>query len=77
MDKFGVKGIEVFNEDFMHVDPDDERFSKVTHFLCDPTCSGSGQLANQHEEVGEQESRAAGQLSPEDLEALAEAQAAI
>mmetsp|Transcript_131606 Transcript_131606/g.421016 ORF Transcript_131606/g.421016 Transcript_131606/m.421016 type:complete len:443 (+) Transcript_131606:47-1375(+) len=78
MDKFGVKTIEVFCQDFLHVDPEDERFSKVTHFLCDPTCSGSGQLANQYEEVEEEEeSRAAGQLSNEDLQALAEAQAAI
>eukprot|EP00928_Gymnodinium_smaydae_P070759 TRINITY_DN54531_c0_g1_i1.p1 TRINITY_DN54531_c0_g1~~TRINITY_DN54531_c0_g1_i1.p1 ORF type:complete len:437 (+),score=103.61 TRINITY_DN54531_c0_g1_i1:39-1313(+) len=76
MDKFGVEGIKVFCEDFMHVDPNDERFANVTHFLCDPTCSGSGQLANQYAEA-EEESRAAGQLSAADLQALAEAQAAI
>lgn len=76
MAKFGVKGIEVFCQDFMHVDPADERFASVTHFLCDPTCSGSGQLANQYGEA-EEESRAAGQLSNADLEALAESQVNI
>lgn len=32
----------VLNTDFTLLDPNEDRFSKVTHILLDPSCSGSG-----------------------------------
>ncbi|CAE8622199.1 unnamed protein product [Polarella glacialis] len=78
MEKFGVKEIEVFCQDFMHVSPTEERYANVTHFLCDPTCSGSGQLANQVSSgPAEEENQSSGWLSASDLSALAESQTSI
>eukprot|EP00927_Polykrikos_kofoidii_P031110 TRINITY_DN26762_c0_g1_i1.p1 TRINITY_DN26762_c0_g1~~TRINITY_DN26762_c0_g1_i1.p1 ORF type:complete len:538 (+),score=103.33 TRINITY_DN26762_c0_g1_i1:28-1614(+) len=76
MEKFGVENIEVFTQDFMEVSPSDSRYAQVTHFLCDPTCSGSGQLASQVA-GGPAEEEQSGWLSTADLEALAESQVSI
>lgn len=38
----GVTGFQLAQQDFLTVDPGDPKYSKVTHILLDPSCSGSG-----------------------------------
>lgn len=38
----GVTGLQLAQQDFLAVDPGDPKYSKVTHILLDPSCSGSG-----------------------------------
>ncbi|NXN30220.1 NSUN5 methyltransferase, partial [Nycticryphes semicollaris] len=40
----GVTGFQLAQQDFLTVDPGDPRYSKVTHILLDPSCSGSGKV---------------------------------
>ncbi|NXJ69751.1 NSUN5 methyltransferase, partial [Rostratula benghalensis] len=40
----GVTGFQLAQQDFLTVDPGDPRYSKVTHILLDPSCSGSGMV---------------------------------
>ncbi|KAG9088280.1 hypothetical protein FRC06_002114 [Ceratobasidium sp. 370] len=40
--KAGCKNVEPMLDDFLAQDPGDSRFTKVTHILLDPSCSGSG-----------------------------------
>ncbi|THH19811.1 hypothetical protein EW146_g1416 [Bondarzewia mesenterica] len=42
LERAGCKNTEAMNADFLTTDPQDPRFSKVTHILLDPSCSGSG-----------------------------------
>ncbi|NXX80975.1 NSUN5 methyltransferase, partial [Urocolius indicus] len=41
----GVSGCCLAQQDFLTVDPTEPRYSKVTHILLDPSCSGSGMLS--------------------------------
>ncbi|KAM4698973.1 28S rRNA (cytosine-C(5))-methyltransferase [Discoglossus pictus] len=38
----GLTCQELANQDFLKVNPDDPKYRKVSHFLVDPSCSGSG-----------------------------------
>ncbi|NXG66141.1 NSUN5 methyltransferase, partial [Hemiprocne comata] len=38
----GVTGFQLAQQDFLTVDPGDPKYSRVTHILLDPSCSGSG-----------------------------------
>ncbi|KAM4760053.1 28S rRNA (cytosine-C(5))-methyltransferase isoform 1-T1 [Cyanocitta cristata] len=38
----GVTGCQLAQQDFLTVDPRDPKYSRVTHILLDPSCSGSG-----------------------------------
>ncbi|XP_076210838.1 28S rRNA (cytosine-C(5))-methyltransferase isoform X2 [Aptenodytes patagonicus] len=40
----GVTGFQLAQQDFLTVDPGDPKYSKVTHILLDPSCSGSGMV---------------------------------
>ncbi|NWZ70695.1 NSUN5 methyltransferase, partial [Acrocephalus arundinaceus] len=40
----GVTGYQLAQQDFLTVDPRDPRYSRVTHILLDPSCSGSGMV---------------------------------
>ncbi|XP_064379568.1 28S rRNA (cytosine-C(5))-methyltransferase [Dromaius novaehollandiae] len=40
----GVTSFELAQRDFLTVDPRDSKYSKVTHILLDPSCSGSGMV---------------------------------
>ncbi|NWI95991.1 NSUN5 methyltransferase, partial [Pitta sordida] len=40
----GVTGCQLAQQDFLTVDPGDPKYSKVTHILLDPSCSGSGMV---------------------------------
>ncbi|KAE9408379.1 S-adenosyl-L-methionine-dependent methyltransferase [Gymnopus androsaceus JB14] len=42
LSKAKCKNVEPINADFLAVDPMDSKYSKVTHILLDPSCSGSG-----------------------------------
>ena len=45
MKLLGAQGVvECRRRDFMDVSPTDRRYREVTHILCDPSCSGSGQV---------------------------------
>ncbi|XP_055331773.1 28S rRNA (cytosine-C(5))-methyltransferase-like [Paramacrobiotus metropolitanus] len=39
---YGVDCTEVINDDFLHINPESEDYSKASHILVDPTCTGSG-----------------------------------
>ncbi|KAE8700381.1 hypothetical protein F3Y22_tig00110557pilonHSYRG00298 [Hibiscus syriacus] len=41
----GARNIEVFHGDFLGLDPEDSLYSKVRAILLDPSCSGSGTIA--------------------------------
>ncbi|GMG99143.1 hypothetical protein Nepgr_000983 [Nepenthes gracilis] len=43
--KAGATNVEVLNGDFLSTDPKDPTFSKVSAILVDPSCSGSGTVA--------------------------------
>uniref|UniRef100_A0A8C0U2M9 SAM-dependent MTase RsmB/NOP-type domain-containing protein n=1 Tax=Cyanistes caeruleus TaxID=156563 RepID=A0A8C0U2M9_CYACU len=40
----GVTGCQLAQQDFLTVDPRDPKYSRVTHILLDPSCSGSGNM---------------------------------
>ncbi|XP_014815242.1 PREDICTED: probable 28S rRNA (cytosine-C(5))-methyltransferase isoform X2 [Calidris pugnax] len=40
----GVTSFQLAQQDFLTVDPRDPKYSKVTHILLDPSCSGSGMV---------------------------------
>ncbi|NXH46005.1 NSUN5 methyltransferase, partial [Dicaeum eximium] len=40
----GVTGCQLVQQDFLTVDPRDPKYSRVTHILLDPSCSGSGMV---------------------------------
>lgn len=40
----GVTGCQLAQQDFLTVDPRDLKYSRVTHILLDPSCSGSGNV---------------------------------
>uniref|UniRef100_A0A8C3EYY8 28S rRNA (cytosine-C(5))-methyltransferase n=1 Tax=Corvus moneduloides TaxID=1196302 RepID=A0A8C3EYY8_CORMO len=40
----GVTGCQLAQQDFLTVDPRDSKYSRVTHILLDPSCSGSGMV---------------------------------
>ncbi|NWQ66441.1 NSUN5 methyltransferase, partial [Neopipo cinnamomea] len=40
----GVTGCQLAQQDFLAVDPGDPKYSRVTHILLDPSCSGSGMV---------------------------------
>ncbi|NXV69220.1 NSUN5 methyltransferase, partial [Molothrus ater] len=40
----GVTGCQLVQQDFLTVDPRDRKYSRVTHILLDPSCSGSGNV---------------------------------
>ncbi|XP_057223913.1 28S rRNA (cytosine-C(5))-methyltransferase [Malurus melanocephalus] len=40
----GVTGCQLAQQDFLTVDPRDPKYSRVTHILVDPSCSGSGMV---------------------------------
>ncbi|NXE96672.1 NSUN5 methyltransferase, partial [Menura novaehollandiae] len=40
----GVTGCQLTQQDFLTVDPGDPKYSRVTHILLDPSCSGSGMV---------------------------------
>ncbi|NWR38677.1 NSUN5 methyltransferase, partial [Tachuris rubrigastra] len=40
----GVTGCQLAQQDFLSVDPRDPKYSRVTHILLDPSCSGSGMV---------------------------------
>ncbi|NXS24358.1 NSUN5 methyltransferase, partial [Mystacornis crossleyi] len=40
----GVTGCQLAQQDFLTVDPRDPKYSRVTHILLDPSCSGSGNV---------------------------------
>ncbi|XP_051492023.1 28S rRNA (cytosine-C(5))-methyltransferase [Apus apus] len=40
----GVTGFQLAQQDFLTVDPRDPKYSRVTHILLDPSCSGSGMV---------------------------------
>ncbi|NXH90041.1 NSUN5 methyltransferase, partial [Edolisoma coerulescens] len=40
----GVTGCQLAQQDFLAVDPRDPKYSRVTHILLDPSCSGSGMV---------------------------------
>ncbi|NXS98596.1 NSUN5 methyltransferase, partial [Jacana jacana] len=40
----GVTSFQLAQQDFLTVDPGDPKYSKVTHILLDPSCSGSGMV---------------------------------
>ncbi|XP_054143314.1 28S rRNA (cytosine-C(5))-methyltransferase [Melozone crissalis] len=40
----GVTGCQLVQQDFLTVDPRDCKYSRVTHILLDPSCSGSGMV---------------------------------
>ncbi|NWV63709.1 NSUN5 methyltransferase, partial [Malurus elegans] len=40
----GVTGCQLAQQDFLTVDPRDPKYSRVTHILVDPSCSGSGNV---------------------------------
>ncbi|NXB13503.1 NSUN5 methyltransferase, partial [Rhagologus leucostigma] len=40
----GVTGCQLAQQDFLTVDPRDPKYSRVTHILLDPSCSGSGMV---------------------------------
>ncbi|NXS55173.1 NSUN5 methyltransferase, partial [Brachypteracias leptosomus] len=40
----GVTSFQLAQQDFLTVDPGDPKYSRVTHILLDPSCSGSGML---------------------------------
>ncbi|NXY21757.1 NSUN5 methyltransferase, partial [Atrichornis clamosus] len=40
----GVTGCQLAQQDFLTVDPGDPKYSRVTHILLDPSCSGSGMV---------------------------------
>ncbi|KAE9408384.1 hypothetical protein BT96DRAFT_697710 [Gymnopus androsaceus JB14] len=42
LSKAKCKNVEPINVDFLAIDPMDSKYSKVTHILLDPSCSGSG-----------------------------------
>lgn len=42
LSRAGCTNVEPVNSDFLTTDPSDLKFSKVTHILLDPSCSGSG-----------------------------------
>ncbi|KAH9928696.1 S-adenosyl-L-methionine-dependent methyltransferase [Fomitopsis serialis] len=42
LSKARCRNVEAVNADFLMTSPTDEKFSKVTHILLDPSCSGSG-----------------------------------
>ncbi|NXQ35204.1 NSUN5 methyltransferase, partial [Alaudala cheleensis] len=53
----GVTGCQLAQQDFLTVDPKDPKYSRVTHILLDPSCSGSGmrlQLLTWSQDVGVQ-----------------------
>ncbi|NWT03045.1 NSUN5 methyltransferase, partial [Mionectes macconnelli] len=41
----GVTGCQLAQQDFLAVDPGEPKYSKVTHILLDPSCSGSGMVS--------------------------------
>ncbi|KAJ5079332.1 28s rRNA (cytosine-c(5))-methyltransferase-related [Anaeramoeba ignava] len=45
---FGAKNVIAQNEDFLKVNPNDPLFSSVKKILVDPSCSGTGIIANQN-----------------------------
>lgn len=48
IDRAGAKLVDVLaRQDFLALDPGDERFERVTHLLLDPSCSGSGILGRE------------------------------
>uniref|UniRef100_A0A8C9ML30 28S rRNA (cytosine-C(5))-methyltransferase n=1 Tax=Serinus canaria TaxID=9135 RepID=A0A8C9ML30_SERCA len=59
----GVTGCQLVQQDFLTVDPRDPKYSRVTHILLDPSCSGSGMVTRGPEEEAA--------LSAERLQALA------
>ncbi|XP_075627236.1 28S rRNA (cytosine-C(5))-methyltransferase isoform X1 [Balearica regulorum gibbericeps] len=59
----GVTGFQLAQQDFLTVDPRDPKYSRVTHLLLDPSCSGSGMVTRV---PGEEAAP-----SPERLQALA------
>ncbi|XP_009998511.1 PREDICTED: E3 ubiquitin-protein ligase TRIM50 [Chaetura pelagica] len=59
----GVTGFQLAQQDFLTVDPRDPKYSKVTHILLDPSCSGSGMVTRLPPEEAAP--------SPERLQALA------
>ncbi|NWR92791.1 NSUN5 methyltransferase, partial [Furnarius figulus] len=40
----GVTGCQLAQQDFLTVEPTDPKYSRVTHILLDPSCSGSGMV---------------------------------
>ncbi|KAM0746281.1 S-adenosyl-L-methionine-dependent methyltransferase [Meredithblackwellia eburnea MCA 4105] len=40
--KAGARNVTTMNLDFLSIDPQDEKFKNISHFLVDPSCSGSG-----------------------------------
>ncbi|KAK4701027.1 25S rRNA (cytosine2278-C5)-methyltransferase, partial [Phenoliferia sp. Uapishka_3] len=40
--KAGCKNVTPMNVDFLSIDPQDNKFKNISHFLVDPSCSGSG-----------------------------------
>ncbi|NWW73875.1 NSUN5 methyltransferase, partial [Climacteris rufus] len=46
----GVTGCQLAQQDFLTVDPGDPKYSRVTHILLDPSCSGSGMVTRGLEE---------------------------
>ncbi|KAG6909943.1 hypothetical protein DXG01_014212 [Tephrocybe rancida] len=64
LSRAGCKNVEPLNVDFLTVDPHDPKYTRVTHILLDPSCSGSGivnrldhLLETEIEEEGDQEDR--------------------
>uniref|UniRef100_A0A8C6YXS8 SAM-dependent MTase RsmB/NOP-type domain-containing protein n=1 Tax=Nothoprocta perdicaria TaxID=30464 RepID=A0A8C6YXS8_NOTPE len=46
----GVTSFELAQQDFLSVDPRASKYSKVTHILLDPSCSGSGNTGAQRKQ---------------------------
>ncbi|KAK6019803.1 hypothetical protein OSTOST_14552 [Ostertagia ostertagi] len=70
LEECGVENASVFHGDFLKTDVNDKKFSKVTHAIVDPPCSGSGMVKRMDELTG-------GNAQPERLAKLRNLQAMI
>ncbi|EPT01363.1 hypothetical protein FOMPIDRAFT_1120364 [Fomitopsis schrenkii] len=56
LSKAQCSNVEAVNADFLTMDPTDQKYSKVTHILLDPSCSGSG-IVNRMDHLLESDKR--------------------
>ncbi|XP_038060724.1 28S rRNA (cytosine-C(5))-methyltransferase-like [Patiria miniata] len=68
----GATNVEIINQDFLKVNPGEERFSNVRYILMDPSCSGSGIVSRLDHLTNDSQSD-----STERLEGLAAIQAKL
>ncbi|KAI0249159.1 S-adenosyl-L-methionine-dependent methyltransferase [Lactifluus subvellereus] len=66
----GCSNVEPLNVDFLSTDFNDKKYSRVTHILLDPSCSGSG-IVNRLDQLAEAEAEGSSVALRERLEKLA------